>query len=191
MGREFELKYRAAEPQLAAMEAAFSGFSPITMETTYYDTPDGDLGRLRWTLRRRYENGNAVCTVKTPEVGGMRGEWETGSDTIEGAITELCKLGAPEELAALAGKGLVPTCGARFTRMAALVETEGCTLEIALDRGLLLGGGRECPLSEAEVELKEGSEEAACAFAEDLAARFCLVPEPKSKVQRAMELAAK
>ena len=35
MGKEFELKYRATAPQLAAMEAAFSGFFPITMETTY------------------------------------------------------------------------------------------------------------------------------------------------------------
>ena len=191
MGKEFELKYRATAPQLAAMEAAFSGFFPITMETTYYDTPDGDLSRLRWTLRRRYENGKAVCTMKTPEVDGMRGEWEVHCDAIEGAVSELCKLGAPEELAILAAKGLVPTCGARFTRMAALVEADGCTLEIALDRGLLLGGGREVPLSEAEVELKEGSEAAARAFAETLAARFDLVPERKSKVQRAMELAAK
>ena len=31
MGREFELKYRAAEEQLAALEAAFSGFAPISM----------------------------------------------------------------------------------------------------------------------------------------------------------------
>ena len=188
MGREFELKYRANAAQLAALEAAFSGFAPISMETTYYDTPDGDLGKLRWTLRRRYENGVAVCTMKTPEVNGLRGEWETREDGIENAVPVLCKLGAPEELAIFAAKGLVPTCGARFTRLAALVEAEGCTLEIALDRGVLMGGGKEIPLMEAEVELKSGSEDAARAFAEKLAADFGLTPEPKSKVQRAMAL---
>ena len=188
MGREFELKYRATEPQLAAIQAAFSGFSPITMETTYYDTPDGDLSRLRWTLRRRYENGKAVCTMKTPEVDGLRGEWEALCDSIEDSVSELCKLGAPEELASLAAKGLIPSCGAKFTRMAALVEAGGCTLEIALDRGILRSATKEIPLAEAEVELKAGSEEAARAFAENLAARFGLVPEPKSKVLRAMEL---
>ena len=189
MGREFELKYRAEDAQLEALKAAFSGFHAISMETTYYDTPDGDLGALRWTLRRRFENGEAVCTMKTPEVGGLRGEWEVRCDRIEEATPALCKLGAPDELMALAQKGLKPTCGARFTRLAALVKAEGCTLEIALDRGVLLGGGKEIPLSEAEVELKEGSEDAARAFAEAIAADFGLVPEPKSKVQRAMELA--
>ena len=126
--------------------------------------------------------------MKTPEKDGLRGEWETVCGSIEEAIPELCRLGAPGELASLAQKDLLPTCGARFTRLAALVEPAGCTLEIALDRGVLLGGGREIPLMEAEVELKYGSEEAALAFAKKLAADFGLVPEPRSKVQRAMEL---
>lgn len=189
MGREFELKYRASEAQLAAIEEKFSGFAPIAMETAYYDTPEGDFSRLRWTLRRRYENGNSVCTVKTPGENGVRGEWETESNAIESAISMLCQLGAPKELEALAAKGLVPSCAARFTRLAATVKVEDCTLEIALDKGVLLGGGKALPFAEAEVELKEGSEEAAAAFAEKLAAEFGLTPEPKSKVQRAMELA--
>lgn len=188
MGREFELKYRATDAQLKAIEAKFQNFSPITMETAYYDTPEGNLSRLRWTLRRRFENGRAVCTMKTPEKNGARGEWEMECNSIEEAIPELCKLGAPAELATFAAKGLIPSCAARFTRLAATVKAEGCTVEIALDRGVLTGSGKELPFAEAEVELKAGSEEAAQAFAEDLAAEFGLSPEPKSKVQRAMEL---
>ena len=38
-------------------------------------------------------------------------------------------------------------------------------------------------------ELKQGRDEDAAAFAEALAARFQLVPEPKSKLKRALELA--
>ena len=62
-------------------------------------------------------------------------------------------------------------------------------MELALDRGVLFGGGRELPFAEAEVEQKSGSEAAAEAFARRLAARFALTEEPKSKFQRALALA--
>ncbi len=188
MGREFELKYRATPEQQAGVFAAFSGFSPIAMETTYYDTPAGDLGKLRWTLRRRYENGRSICTLKTPADGGARGEWELECGDITAAIPELCKLSGSHRLLLLSANGLVPVCGARFTRQAAQVEREGTALELALDSGVLLGGGRELPLCEIEVELKSGSEEAALRFARDLADRFGLIPEGKSKYRRALAL---
>lgn len=189
MGREFELKYRVREGQFAALRAAFSGWKEIRMETTYFDTPDGVLGARHWTLRCRLENGIAVCTVKTPAAGGGRGEWETECADIALAVPELCKLGAPAELKNLVQPGLVPVCGARFTRLAALPEAEGCSVELALDSGILTGGGREETLLEAEVELKAGSEKAAAAFAAALAERFGLVPEKKSKYRRALALA--
>ena len=62
-------------------------------------------------------------------------------------------------------------------------------MEIALDEGVLLGGGRELPIREVEVELKSGSEEAAVAFAKELAAAYGLLPENKSKFRRAQMLA--
>ena len=84
---------------------------------------------------------------------------------------------------------MTESCAARFTRLAKLVEADGCTVELALDEGTLLGGGKALPLAEVEVELKAGSEAAAVAFAQALAAEFGLTPEPKSKVQRALALA--
>ena len=189
MGREFELKYAAAPEQQAAIRELFPDLVPIEMETTYYDTPAGDLSARRWTLRRRFEDGRSVCTLKTPAPGGARGEWELECGAIEDAVPALCKLGAPAELEVLARKGLVPSCAARFTRLAAALEISDATVELALDQGWLLGGGKELPFAEVEVELKSGREEAATAFAEALAAEFALIPEPKSKVQRALELA--
>jgi phenylalanyl-tRNA synthetase beta subunit len=62
--------------------------------------------------------------------------------------------------------GVVATCGARFTRKACTVTLPGCTVEIALDVGILMGNNREMPLCEVEIELKSGSEEAAIVFAE-------------------------
>lgn len=191
MGREFELKYRADAEKIAAIREQYGDFTSISMETTYYDTPGHALGDLHWTLRRRMENGRSVCTVKTPQKGSARGEWETECDSIKAAIPVLCKLGAPEILPRILEDGLIRSCGARFTRLAKLLVLEACTVELALDQGVLLGGKWEEPLAEVEVELKSGSEAAAVEFAKGLAVRFGLVPEPKSKVQRALELAVK
>ena len=188
MGKEFELKYQANAVKIAAIREKYGEFTPISMETTYYDTPDLKLAFHRWTLRRRLENGVSVCTFKTPEENGVRGEWEAESDNIMTAVMELCQKGAPWELMRATAGGIRPLCGAKFTRLAATLTLPGCTVELALDEGAFLGRGKEQPFAEVEVELKDGSREAAVAFAEGLAAEFGLVPEEKSKFVRAMAM---
>lgn len=185
MGTEYERKFKADAEKLAAIEAAFPGyFQTVRMETTYFDTPAHSLSARRWTLRRRLENGVSVCTVKIP-AGSARGEWEAEAPSIGEAVPALLALGCPAELGILVEEGLVPICGARFTRKAATVTLPGGAVELALDRGVLIGGDREIPLWEAEVELKDGSQAVCDAFADELAARFCLEPEPLSKFARA------
>ena len=189
MGREFELKYRADAGVLAAIQKKFGEFTAITMETAYYDTQDSLLNRLHWTLRRRYENGISVCTLKTPAAGGGRGEWEVQAPDIAAALPMLQNLDTPGDLMKLNADSLQISCGARFTRLAKTLTIPGAVVELALDRGVLLGGGQELPFAEMEVELKEGSEEAATRFAQALAEEFSLEPEHKSKHARAMALA--
>lgn len=192
MGREFELKYAALPEQQENLRRDLAlDWKEFRMETTYYDTESGHLGRLHWTLRRRYENGKSVCTIKTPSPDGGRGEWETECGDIMEAIPELCKLGAPKALLAFAVLGVREVCGAKFTRQAASLNVGGAVVEIALDSGVLLGGGQEMPLCEIEVELKAGTDDAAVCFAETLAAKYALTPEPKSKYRRALTLAGK
>ena len=188
MGQEFELKYRASARQMAAIVEDYQGFREIAMETAYFDTDEDSLFQRRWMLRCRVENGVSVCTLKTPGENGARNEWETECADIQAAIPELCKLGAPAELEALTAKGLTKIGSARFTRQAALVEAEGCTLELALDRGILQGGVRMEFLLEAEVELKSGSREALIAFGNALAARYGLLPLRPSKYARVLAL---
>ena len=189
MGREFELKFAATRADHEALCARFTNLSPITMETTYYDTPSGDIRANRWTLRCRKENGVAVCALKTPGEGFGHGEWEVCCEKIEKAIGPMLGKGAPKQLYYFAQSGLEPVCGARFTRLAGLIDAPGCTVELALDDGFLLGGGKEQPLCEVEVELKSGSEDAAAAFAMVLAQEYGLRPETRSKIARAMALA--
>ena len=191
MAIEIELKFAAEESSFAGLLAETGDWTRYEMATTYYDTPDAKLGKLRWTLRRRFENGVSVCTVKTPLAGGGRNEFEVACDDILEAIPQLTAMGAPAELATFTADGIGEVCAARFTRMAGKILLDGAEAELALDKGELLGGGNVLPFVEVEVELKSGNLDVVSAYAEDLARRFALRPEPKSKYKRALMLAGK
>lgn len=188
MAIEYEWKFCVSEAVQTAIADALTGpRQQFAMQTTYYDTPAGALSSRRYTLRQRLENNLSVCTLKTPANAGRR-EWEVVCDEVREAIPLLIAAGAPKELARLTQDGLLPICGARFTRTAITVALPGGVVEVALDRGVLLGGGREVPLWEAEVELKDGTPAVCDRFARELAERFALTPEPKSKFARARAL---
>ena len=189
MGIEFELKYAAKTADLEILKARYPHLRPIAMETTYYDNAKGDFSRLKWTFRRRMENEKSICTLKTPTAGLGRAEFEVECGNIMEAVPALIAQGAPKQLLLLVACGIAPSCGARFTRLAGLLELPDCAVELALDEGVLLGGGKELPFTEVEVELKAGSQEAAVAFGNALAAELGLQPEPRSKVARARTLA--
>ena len=189
MGVEYELKFRADAQTLQAIDRATEGTGCVYhMQTTYYDTPDGALSGRFYTLRCRQENDTSVCTLKAPAAGYGRGEWELECDDINKAIPELCKLGGPEDLMVLTAGGVIPICGAKFTRTAKTITLAECTVELALDQGILTGGGKEQALCEVEVELKAGTPECCLAYARQLALAFGLQPEPKSKFRRALAL---
>ena len=188
MGRELEYKYASTEEVQAELLKTYGNFQQIQMETTYYDTPDRLLSAAHMTLRLRKENEEIVCTLKTPLPDGSRGEWECNATDIEGGIAKLLSLGAPAALKTLTASGVEPTCGARFTRQFTLVPTADGTAELALDKGILLGGGRQIPLCEVEIEQKSGSDAATAALAAQIAHLYGLSQEPYSKFRRASAL---
>ena len=190
MGVEFEVKFRATPEILAQIRKEISGEEEqYQMETTYYDTPAGTFSAHRCTLRRRMENDRSVCTLKAPAQGYGRREWEVDCDSVEQAIEKLCKLGVSEELLAPAKEGLIPVCGARFTRIAKTVTLDDGTAELALDQGILMGGGKQIPLCEIEVERKTCGEDACVIYAAFLSKHYQLEQEPESKFRRAQLLA--
>jgi len=191
MGTEFELKFAAEESAFEGLKLESGDWTPYRMATTYYDTADAKLGKLHWTLRRRFENGVSVCTLKTPAKGLGRNEFELEWDEIHTALPKLVEAGAPAELLAYTAGGVEEVCAARFDRLAGRVELGGTVVELALDKGVLLGGGRELPFVEVEVELKSGSEAVAVNYAQALAVKYGLRPERKSKYKRALMLAGK
>lgn len=189
MAMEYELKFQATPQDLSAIDSAIdAAATTYRMETTYYDTPTGKLSARHYTLRCRRENESYVCTLKTPAKTG-RNETELPCENIEDALDPLCQLSGMEDLKELLQEGVVPVCGARFTRIAKTLQINGATIELALDQGVLLGGGKELPLCEVEVELKSGTPAAVQAYARALAMQFHLTPQPKSKFKRALALA--
>lgn len=186
MGRELELKFKADEGQLAAIRGSYGPFHEISMETAYFDTKDRFFTARRETLRRRYENGIPVYALKTHLSDGSHGEWETTAASLEEAIEKLCKLGAPN---LEPGTELEILCAARFTRSCAEIVLPGGMVELALDEGALLGGGKSMPLSEVELELKQGEDSVLHSFGKLFAEEFRLEEEPLSKFARARSLA--
>lgn len=185
---EYELKFRATAEVLQKLQNVYAQ-NAVTyqMETTYYDTPSGALSARHYTLRRRMENDLSVCTLKCPAPDG-RLELETRCGSIEEALPKLYQMGAPAELPELVQEGLIPVCGAKFARLAATLTLEECTVELALDQGVLTGGEQTVPLCEAEVELKSGNKDAATLFALELAQQYGLCMENRSKFRRALAL---
>ena len=189
MACELEIKYGTTPETLERLKKDLAGEEKhFAMETTYYDTPDRDLAAGNITLRRRMENETSVCTLKAPAARG-RLEFELESPSIEEAIPELCKLSGIPELPALLEKGVEPVCGARFDRVAKTILYKETTVEVALDQGVLLGGGKQIPLCEVEFELKDGTARELGAYAAIISIGYGLTPENKSKFARAAALA--
>ena len=200
MATELEIKYAVNDLQLldcilcdplVLTRMDQPQYRSIQMETTYYDTEDGALSARKCTYRLRKENGVSVITLKTPGEGYARGEWAWEGEYLDEAPEKLAGLGAPEELVQLLREAEpVIVCGAKFTRITALLHLDGADCESCGDIGSLIGGGRQEPLCELELELKSGSEAVMLDYAHALAEKYRLSEERKSKFARARALAA-
>ena len=191
MAVEYELKYRATPEILERVQADFPGDYTVTeMTTTYYDTPGNDLAKLFWTLRHRREGDKHICTLKTPAGIDGRSEYEWPCEDIHEASPHLSRLTGSNALNQLVERGLVSTCGARFTRTARVFRAGSTTAELALDQGVLINGEKEAPFAELEIELKYGYREEVDVMGFLLSKSYELETENKSKFQRSKELGA-
>jgi triphosphatase len=163
------------------------------LTSTYYDTPDAALKQRGLTLRVRDQGGNFLQTVKEGDLASgdllSRGEWED-------AIAE----GRPDPDAAQSGPRLPegaagdlrPFFITEVTRTIFAIEPlPGTKIEAAVDEGEIraVPKGRAEPISEVELELKDG--DAAALY--DLAAQLLEVAplriETRSKSERGYQLA--
>lgn len=215
MAAEYEFKYKADYDSLTAINVSHPQVPRvIEMETVYLDTPLGSLAEKHYMLRRRKENDKYICTIKAPAkeeketwqdevakeyphypraahllTGSVRSEWEVECERIEDALPQLVAQGAPEEVWRLAAEeGLKSICGARFTRIARTLKLANSEIELALDSGYLLGGNKQEPFYELEIEIKSGDKIEAGRYAQSLATDYYLETETESKFARALKL---
>lgn len=196
---EREYKWRADEALLGgallwASSRIGSASRTIHMQSRYFDTADGLLRRSETALRLRKENERSVCCMKlrnesTP--AGMRAheEYQCEADSLAEGLARLPEKGAPAALCAEAAAApLELQCAVDFVRIAVLLQQGDTVCELALDQGQLERGGKTAPLCEIELEFIAGGEDEFHALASELADHLSLVPEPQSKLARAMAL---
>ena len=163
------------------------------LTSTYYDTPDAALKQRGLTLRVRDQGGHFLQTVKEGDLASgdllSRGEWED-------AVAE----DRPDPGAAQSGRRLPegaagdlrPFFVTEVTRTIFAIEPlPGTAIEAAADEGEIraIANDRAEPISEVELELKNG--DAAALY--DLAAQLLEVAplriETRSKSERGYRLA--
>ena len=180
----------------------------IMMHSLYLDTPGHDLAAKMASLRLRHENNHYVLTVKQGDKAQdglhQRHEWSvnwpeyiTDQDVTAEQINQLFRDAARQEpldhlleslLSSIDGKQLVRRCEVRFTRQAALLRIDKTTIETALDQGEFLAAESSETFCELELELKGGRYEPLMALGEQLTRTFNLIPEPRSKLARCLDL---
>jgi inorganic triphosphatase YgiF len=187
--------------QLAAVPA-LARHAPVRQQVhnLYYDTPDQALRRQRAALRiRRLGGGRApqwLQTLKTADDGlsalSRRGEWEV---PVPGPALQQAMLREAPPWQQLDPDGtlfaaLQPCFSTDFERTRWVVRLRGgVSIEVALDQGAIVAGGRTAPLCELELELLSGPPGALFHLAAQIARRVPVLPLSASKAERGFALA--
>lgn len=198
--RETELKLIVRPEDLAklrqapALAARSKGRAVTrTLASTYYDTPDMDLSARLVTLRVRKQGEHFIQTLKAGSAAGgiTRPEWEW---PVAGPDPDLTVIVEPEALAQLgtvSADMLKPVFASHVRRTIRIVNGGDTAIEVAFDQGeIRTPEGGAVPLSEVELELKQGSPAALFDLALDLAKVAPVRVEMRTKAARGYALAA-
>lgn len=164
------------------------------LQNTYFDTADQRLHLAQIALRIREKQGQYIQTLKTRGESrnglSQRGEWEwllkeKHLDTV------LLQAVWPESLAEMDWSALKPVFITDFQRTAFTLKWAGqyrACVELSLDFGEIRAGILWEAISEVEIELMSGSEDALHEIAEQLRLSIALEPCDISKAERGYAL---
>lgn len=199
---EIEAKFRVADAAVFAALRATSQLAafhfdhvpqPELQHNVYYDTADQRLRAQRHGLRVRQIGPRQIATLKGPAQfdDGLfsRGEWE--ADVASDALTTWPAGELRDRVQALVGDGaLRPIVDMRTTREH-IYALHGAAqvAELSLDDGIIAVGNHTEHFRELEIELISGAARADFdELVQLLRARFALVAEPHSKLERGLAL---
>ena len=184
----------------------------IPMDAVYYDTEDRALRDIHVVYRIRTEGDETVLTVKYGRGSDKsnKGLYRRQEDNItvspdfkeKPGIDVLEDIPVYKEMDKAVGgqysdlmgvmlplKPLVPLIDMKFVRRELDVPFGDCGLAtVSYDNGTITAEGREEPISEVEIELKQGSEADFITFSEEMAQKYGLEPGLKSKYSRGIKL---
>lgn len=194
---EVELKFLIdpRDHQALARCAALEDVEPrhARLDTTYFDTADGELAARGMALRLRHAGRRWIEGLKAGEsgTGGLhtRSEWEHERDDpgIDLALYAKTPLAQLHDTARLHER-LAPVFRVVMTRTTWRIDGEGSRLEVALDVGEVQARGRSEPVSEVEIECLEGEPGRAFDLAVRMLEEVRLRPSAISKAQRGWRL---
>ena len=163
------------------------------LTTAYYDTPKHRLFQAGFSLRVRECEGEYVQSLKAqtaPSFGVYaRDEWEW---PVSGPVPDLDLL-ADTPLAHMAEKqrfreNLSIVFETRVERTARQIKQGNAEIEIAVDDGVIVAGGRSIPIYGLELELKDGPDDALFALVPSLPKAATLCIDVLSKSERGYAL---
>ena len=163
MATELEIKLTLSESAqqqalnwLLALSQAEKG-PRKTLINRYFDTPDAALNQARAALRVRQAGDRYIQTLKTRGefVNGAHNrqewEWELSGPELDLSLLEQTPLHNQVDLA-----NLQLAFETNFQRQEVMLKDGDNEIEVAVDTGQILGGGKARPLHEVEFELKAG-----------------------------------
>ena len=192
---ELELKFQIPPGGRDSLLKAVGrrGLERIELDARYFDTADHLLARHLIALRLRRENTRWVQTLKAAKPHSVE-RFEHEVELPEGARPEVPDLSLHEGsevgamlralLAAHGEPALVETYRAEVARRRRVLPYGEALVEWSLDEGRIVAGGRVHPISELELELKDGDPQALYAMARDWQARHGLWLDTISKAHR-------
>ncbi|MGP1570057.1 MAG: CYTH domain-containing protein [Eubacteriales bacterium] len=169
----------------------------ILMKAAYFDTDDYVLSKNDIAMRVRIEGDRMFATLKWrgKNEGAMhvRGEINVPVDDLNTFLLPDISLfkesDIGQEVIRLVGKSLLNSIiETRFLRNRFRVDNGDGIMEVSVDRGEIITADAEEPICELEVELFSGDEDALLSLSEQVAKKYDLRPESRSKYSRGLDL---
>jgi inorganic triphosphatase YgiF len=166
MGVESEVKFEVSPDDLQKLAASRSlrpadGQLPKHkyLVSTYFDTPEHVLRRNGLSLRVRQAGKKRIQTIKTDSDGIAlgRGEWEHRLQGNEPDLQAARGTALEPLLSRSLRRELDPVFATHIHRTLVPLRPGNSRVELALDQGHVRAGRNSTPLSEVELELKNGS----------------------------------
>jgi triphosphatase len=166
MDKEIELKLCVDPDDLSVLRNhpqfvdAFHDPAHATLSSVYFDSEDRSLREHGLTLRVRHIGAKRVQTIKSVDRGSdwlERSEWE---QTIQGDQPNLQDLNDTPLCPILTDNvrnALKPVFETRIERTTYNRSEKGTHIVVAVDQGQIVASDTCCPVSEIELELKEGT----------------------------------